>query len=258
MLDYEIAAALAEFFDYRDQRSFGPTHDVVGRLIAQAGFEAVDPRYKDADPNAGKKKRIREVLFYAATEEVDAGGRLVRSLLGAMRSCGSFRPGSDNYPGHEVVEALRQAFARQGFELDPEGNLHSTVIDDLEGAERTAALWAYVRRFRTGATDAPLTIGNSKDLTEAVARHVLNEVLGAYSTHMNFPDTLFLAFDRLGLGTPPSDVFDALDHDGWRAVEQALCVLGVAVNRLRNQQGTGHGRPEEPSVTIRQSRLVCQ
>jgi hypothetical protein len=44
------------------------------------------------------------------------------------------------------------------------------VREGLDGIELTDALWAYVRRIRTGADDAELVIGSAKNLEEATVR----------------------------------------------------------------------------------------
>jgi hypothetical protein len=41
-------------------------------------------------------------------------------------------------------------------------------------------------------------------------------------------------------------------------MDLALYDLACAVNRLRNRQGTGHGRPFEPTVTQAQARTAVQ
>lgn len=41
-------------------------------------------------------------------------------------------------------------------------------------------------------------------------------------------------------------------------LDLALYDLACAVNRLRNRQGTGHGRPFEPTVTQAQAKTAVQ
>jgi hypothetical protein len=175
-----------------------------------------------------------------------------------MRACGCFRPGSDHFPGAAVVQAAREAFAREGYELDSAGYARPALLEGLEGAQLTAALWAYVRRARAGATDAPLVVGTNKDLIEATARHVLVETTGAYQGAMSFPATLYQAFDRLGLTPAPPAVMQALGGDPRAQFQQALYLLACAVNWLRNAEGTGHGRPAPASVEGRDARLLSQ
>lgn len=249
MITYEVSSAVARFFD----AGLGPSHDELTRLIRRSGLQASDPRQHD--DVVGKMKRVRDVLTAAISIDAAAASSLMQSLLGAMRACGCFRPGADNYAGAETVAAAQEAFRREGFDLDDEGNLRPLVLDSLRGEDLTHALWSHVRRARVNASDAPLVLGTAKDLLEAVARHVLVETTGSYPPTQSVPMTLFQAFDRVGLSTPSLGLIDQLDQDPRRALHQVICLLGIAVNRLRNQMGTGHGRPHAPDATEVDSQL---
>lgn len=157
---------------------------------------------------------------------------------------------------------LAAAYERLGYVLDGTGGLRPLVLDNLTGTALTEALRAYVTRINLNPDDAALQVGSAKDLDEASARHVLLELTGEYPTAghaSSFPVTLARAFTALGLAPPPSV---QLDPDPHRAVQQSMFLLGVAVNRLRNQVGTGHGRPDASSktapLTPAESRLVAR
>jgi hypothetical protein len=96
------------------------------------------------------------------------------------------------------------------------------------GAGREAR--RYVRRIRSGSTDAALVTGSGKDLLEAVARQVLLDKTGSYDERMGFPGTLFQAFELKGLATPPgkllNEVEAQLDPDPRRRLTQTLYLLG--------------------------------
>jgi hypothetical protein len=247
----EIVAAVARFF--ADGR--GPSHDELGRAFRRVGLDAADPAV-DAVPGEpiGKVKRVRQVLSHAIDHDTAAGDRLVKFLLGSIKASGAFRPDSESYAGLETIQAARDAFRVQGFDLDPEGNLRQLAVESLEGAEANAVLNAYVRRANLGSEDAAQVVGTGKDLLEAAARHALVETSGWYSTTADFPTTLHQAFDRLGL-QPAHPLLKSLDTDPHKAFEQALYVLGNAVNRLRNAEGTGHGRPSAPTLEPDEARL---
>jgi hypothetical protein len=165
---------------------------------------------------------------------------------------------SDSYAGDDVIRAAREAFRSAGFDLDPEGNLRPAVLEGLDGAEMTDALRAYVRRARLGTSDAALVVGTGKDLLEATARHVLIEKTGSYPQGSHFPTTLYQAFERLGLCAASPDLQQKLASDSRCAVEQCLWLLGCAVNRLRNAEGTGHGRPSPTAVGDQEAELAVQ
>ncbi len=254
MLTDEIIGAIAHFFD----AGAGPSHDELGRMFRRAGLEAADPRLGPDGDTVGKTKRVREVLSYALDRDRAAGDRLTRALMGAIKAAGSFRPGAPIYAGEQVIQAARDAFHGAGYELDPEGNLRQSTLENLEGPELTDAIRAYVRRAQLGSEDAALLVGTGKDLLEATARHALIVATGSYPSGSDFPTTLYQAFDRLSLAVPPPDLAGKLDPDPGRAVEQCLWLLGVSVNRLRNAEGTGHGRPFPASVTDDQARTAIQ
>lgn len=250
MLSDELTILLPRFVDQR-----GPSHDELSRLIERAGLSAADPRGHDT--NVGKVKRVRAVLSHAIDREPAKGERFVKLYLEQIRAGGGFRLGSTECPGEETLAALRAAFRHRGFDLDPDGHLRPCLLENLDGTELTEALSAYVRRAQTGAGDAELVIGTAKNLEEATVRHVLKELTGEYPTAgraASFPMVLYDAFAALDFAVSTHQ----LDKDPYKALQQALFLLACAVNRLRNDRGDGHGRPEPSVATLLESRLSSQ
>lgn len=253
MISDEVTAALARFFD----GGLGPTHDELSRLIERAGLASSDPRRDD--PVAGKTKRVRAVLWYAAENDAEAGERLVAALIAALRASGSFRPNEPNYATAPAIGALQSAFDALGYLLTDDGLVQAKLMEGLEGSTLTGALRAYIRRARSAGDDAAQKIGSSKELCEATARHVVVERGGSYPTHGNFLTTLWQAFDALDLAKPPDEVTKAvLTGDAWSNIEQAAFLLACAINRFRNEEGTGHGRPHDCLATEEQSRIAAE
>ena len=245
MLSDEVATLLADFF----QGGAGPSHDELSRIFQRADLEHADP-----GTSVGKVKRVRQVCGDAIDQRNEAGTKLVKLLVDGIRARGGFRESSAGFAGEELVSGLRRALRHLGYDLDAEGHVRPRRLENLEGMELTEALWSYVRRARSGATDAELVIGTAKNLEEATARHVLKERAGSYPVRANFPLTLYQAFDRLGLhGTQVQ-----LDRDPFVNLEQAIFLLALAVNRLRNDRGDGHGRPEKSVATALEGRLSSQ
>jgi hypothetical protein len=207
----------------------------------------------------GKMKRVRAVLWYASANDQEAGEQLVNGLLSALRAAGSFRPGEDNhYATESVITALQGAFDALGYELTFDGILRAKTLEGLEGTELTEALEMYVKRSRAAGGDVGLAIGTAKDLTEATARHVLVETIGTYPAHGNFPATLWQAYECLGLAGPDTGAIKLLSGDSWECVEQAAFLLACAINRFRNEEGTGHGRPHAVLATEGQGRIALE
>lgn len=257
----ELGAVLGDFFEDGN----GPSHDQLDQAFARTGLSSGDPAPSGRTvlgAPLGKTKRIRQVLLYATDHAPAAGLKLAQLIVTLLRADGAFNPALEDYAGSNKVDRLREAFARAGFTLDPNGALRPVVIDNLTGTELTQALRSYVDRINLNPDDAPLQVGTGKELDEAAARHVLVERFGSYPTggHAgSFPVTLAQAFTTLGLAVGPPMQLDA---DPQRQVQQCLFLLGVAVNRLRNDVGTGHGRPGQSrsghSLTTSEARLVAR
>lgn len=255
----ELGAALGPFFDIPGS----PSHKQLRDAFTRHGLSNLDPAPEGKTPNGtplGKMNRIRHVFTAPAAHTMTAGLPLARELVALCRAHGGFNPSSESYAGSGKVTQLVQAFATLGFTLDPDGSLRPTVIDNLSGTELTAALRTYVDRINLNPDDAPLQLGTGKELDEAAARHVLKELVGDYSVSDNFPVTLTGAFTAIGMATPTE--LPKLDTDPHRAVHQCLFLLAIAVNRLRNDAGTGHGRPGQPRKTTAlnpaEARLVAR
>jgi hypothetical protein len=250
---YEIGATLGAFFG---SNGLGPSHDQLDRAFADTGLAKGDPRTTAGISNPSKMKRVREVFDYASDNDPAAGLRLAERLVALMRAKGCFRNKSEDYPGVEVISAAQRAFERIGYVLGADGSLHPTVIDQLSGKAMTAALLGYVRRINVAGSDAELKLGSSKDLVEAVARHVLTERGGGYNPHHNFATTLAGAFALLGMAVPIPN--SPPDSDPAKAIEQGLFDLAVRVNKFRNAQGTGHGRPAPATVANREADMAAR
>ena len=252
-LSDSIAIAVARLVDDARTERRDPSHSDIGDQIQRAGLGTADPLARGQ--HVGKAKRVRAVLLWAIEHDPSSGGRLVAGLVDHIRGCGGFRGDSPNFVGEEAWRDAADALRAEGYELSSNGDLRPVVLDSLAGRELTDALAAYVRRARQGASDAALVTGTGKDLVEAVAGHVLVE-RGGQRPRTTFPALLGQAFVAVELATPedgagrggqPKDQLD-------RALYEAAC----AVNRMRNADGTGHGRPWPPSLTEEEARFATQ
>jgi hypothetical protein len=257
----ELGSVIGDFFE----AGSGPSHDQLDQAFARAGLNVGDPApggTTPAGPPMGKTKRVRAVFVYATDHAPDAGLKLATQLVALLRANGMFSGALEGYAGAEKIQRLRESFERIGLELDGSGALRQKVIDNLSGTALTDALRSYVNRINLNPDDAALLVGTGKELDEATARHVLEQKVGTYPAGgpgSNFPYTLTQAFTVLGLETPPAI---QLHPDPHRAVQQCLLQLAIEVNRLRNDAGTGHGRPSGPRRTAplspAEGRLVAR
>lgn len=249
-----IIAAISRLVNDAQVDTREPSHSDIEFEIKRTDLLQGDP--KTHGQTVGKAKRVRSTLSWALENHPERGAKLVANLISHLKGCGGFRETSPNFVGKEEIQNAIAAFKTEGFELTPEGELFPLLLDNLEGAELTDALAAYVRRAKHGLEDAALVTGTGKDLLEATATHILVEKYGSYNVSANFPGLLGQAFVALGFATPQDPV--QTGELAQRRVERALFNVACAVNALRNKEGTGHGRPWLPNVTIDQAKLAIQ
>ncbi len=252
--DSTVAVVSRMVDDHAAAEKREPTHSQLESLIERAGLADYDPGRERGRP-IGKEKRARAVLNAALSTDEGAGGRLQGLIIAEIRGCGGFRPGSPNFIGRSVIEDAQSVFAAEGWALESDGEFRPIILDRFDGLEARATLRSYVRRIRQGSADDALVVGTSKDLLECAAAHVVVERFGAYSARDDFPTLLGQAFVAVGFATPADGVLP--DEPARRRVERSMYELGCAVNKLRNKEGVGHGRPFLPSVSAREARRAA-
>lgn len=252
----EIIAAVAQIVD--DANSDGkyrePTHSDIEFYVKRCRLEGADPKLQGQ--TVGKEKRVRATLSWALDNNPEAGSRLIEQLLAKVRAVGGFREASQNFVGSEAIRNAAAAFDSEGFYLSLDGEIRPKVLDSLRGAEMTSALTAYARRAQKGVQDAALLAGTGKDLLEATAAHVLQTKTGSYPTHTNFQGLLGQAFIALDLAVP--EMPPQPGEPATKEVERLLFQTACAVNRLRNREGTGHGRPWLPKLSQAEARVAVE
>jgi len=249
-----IIIAVARLVDDALSGTREPSHSDIEFQINRTQLQNGDP--KASGQVVGKAKRIRGTLMWAMQNEPEAGELLVSNLISLIKGCGGFRPESPNYVGSDCIANAADAFRTEGYELAIDGELMPLVLRNLSGIELTKALESYIRRAQRGIKDAALVTGTGKDLLEAVAAHILQDRYGTYSTADNFPTLLGQAFVAVDLATSQDKPIPG--ESPQKSVERAMFELGLAINRLRNREGTGHGRPWLPSVSESEARIALE
>lgn len=250
-----IVAAVSKMVDDSQAGSYRePSHSDLDFYIARAKLSDADP--KAQGQSVGKAKRVRAVLSWAIDNDQVAGGKLVEALISKIRASGGFRETSENYIGNEVIVRAIEAFDSEGFVLSQDGTLRAMNLQSLSGRELTDALRGYARRATRGAEDAALLSGTGKDLLEATAAHVITVKYGAYPQQANFPTLLGQAFLTLGLATPEDS--PSSSEAPHRVMERGMYQSAVGVNRLRNKEGTGHGRPWAPGISDAEAQAAIE
>lgn len=253
-LNDAIAVAISKMVDDSQTETREPSHYDIECEFTKAGLNNADP--KVAGKTVGKAKRVRAVLTWAIDNKPSSGEKLVYLLLSLVKSLGGFRTNSANYIGSEAIENLKTVFKSEGFVLVSDGTINKVILENLSEIETYQVLSAYAKRAVKGADDAALVVGTSKDLMEAVAAFVLQKKWGNYPSQSNFPTLLGQAFTALGLATPqeaqqPNEV-------AQKRVERALYELACSINKLRNKEGSGHGRPFPTTVSDSEAKMAIE
>lgn len=253
-LNDTIAYALARLVDDAQSERRDPSHSDIEFQIDKASLSNGDPN-KEGLP-VGKAKRVRATLSWALEYAPESGEKFVVGLLSHIRACGGFRNTSSNYVGKEAIENLAKVLKDEGILLSEDGSLSLVALESFSGRRLTKALRSYVNRAKRGIEDGALAVGTSKDLMEAVAAHVLQELWGSYPTRDNFPTLLGQAFVALKMATPESPPVQG-EHPRFK-LERSMYEMACAINSLRNKQGTGHGRPWLPDVTDSEAKAAVE
>lgn len=238
-LNDSVAYAIARLVDDAQKDRRDPSHSEIEFQVRKFGLTEGDPN-KDGQP-VGKAKRVRAILNWGIENKIQSTEQFSAGLIALLRACGGFRPESPNYVGKDEILNLADSLKSVGVSLGLDGSIAPLALDGLTGKELTLALALYVNRAKKGIEDAALLVGTSKDLMEAVAAHVLQELWGFYPSQDNFPTLLGQAFTALGFATTVKP--EVQGEHPRAAMERRMYELACSINKLRNKQGTGHGRP---------------
>ena len=245
----EIAGALGRFFF----GGSGPSHTTLTDVFSRAGYADDDP-YVPADGTPNKERRVQTVVRAAIRRPVGAR-KLTDGLLTALRLHGSFKEEP------QLVETLQVAFRRQGWTVSDEGLLSVIGQIDLETGGREA-LDEQIARLRRATDDPGQALGSAKDLLEAVAKFVLEEL--SWPQDGDFGQLWYLARDRLGIH-PKQMTLTGPGSEQVKKILGATWTVAEQVNELRNLQGAGHGRtlptgvaPEMALLVVREACSVAQ
>ncbi|MDE9364741.1 abortive infection family protein [Luteipulveratus sp. YIM 133132] len=245
-LTSDIIAALAMFF----HGGLGPSHTVVSRVITGTGY-GDDYMYDRDVQGPNKEQRVLKALGTARREPARARD-LVDELLSALRVAGMVGGEASG----ENVDRLRRALASAGWYLTDDGHLQPFGEVDLDTGGRPA-LEEQVERLRRSATDPALLIGTAKELLESVSKFVLEELGMPVNDKMDYNQLWHLARERLNV--LPQQVDPNLPGvDAIRAIHQSTWNIADQANKLRNLQGTGHGRTLPTGVSEDLAMLVVR
>lgn len=246
--------AISKLIDDAQVESREPTHYDLETQIKRANLLAADP--KAQGHTFGKAKRIRSILNWAIENETPKGSKLIGLILSQVRAVGGFRPTSPNYVGSEKILNAVAAFDVENFLLTENGEIGPKVLETLSGRHLTDALKKYAERAKKGSEDAALLSGTGKDLIEATAKHIIQTKFGGLQGNSNFPTLLGQAYAALQMSTPEDP--KAPNEPAIKDYERAIFNMAIMINRVRNKEGTGHGRLCITELSENESHSIIQ
>ncbi|MFK5949467.1 MAG: abortive infection family protein [Methylococcales bacterium] len=233
-----IIISISKLIDDAQVESREPTHYDLETQVKKAGLIDADP--KAQGHTFGKAKRIRAILNWAIENDMRSGSVLIGLIISQIRAVGGFRETSPNYVGSEQISNAISAFDIENYILSENGEVHPKVLETLSGKHLTEALKKYAERAKNGSEDAALLSGTGKDLIEATAKHIIQIKFGGLQGNSNFPTLLGQAYAALQMATPENE--KELNEPAIKDYERAIFNMAIMINRVRNKEGTGHGR----------------
>lgn len=249
-----IIIAISKLIDDAQVDSREPTHYDLETQIKKAELIAVDP--KAQGHTFGKAKRIRAILNWAIDNDTQKGSVLISLILSQVRAVGGFRESSPNFVGTEQIQNSISAFETENFVLLENGEIQPKVLETLSGKHLTEALKKYAERAKQGSEDAALLSGTGKDLIEATAKHIIQTKFGGLQGNANFPTLLGQTYAALKMSTPEDTKVP--NEPAIKDYERAIFNLAIMINRVRNKEGTGHGRLCITELSDNESHSIIQ
>lgn len=244
----EIAGALGAFF----HGGTGPSHAAISGVLLRAGYSQGDGYVAGRAENPNKEQRVQSAVR-RAVRRPERARDLTEGILTQLRLHGCFRA-ETNFVSQ--VSTLRSALRRSGYSLSEDGTLLTLGAIDLLTGNRSA-LDEQIDRLRRSTDDPAQLVGSAKDLLEAVAKFVLEELSFPVSRSADFGHLWYLARERLAVR--PEDVAAGqTGSDEVRKILGASWTIAEQVNSLRNLMGTGHGRTLPTALSADAALLVVR
>lgn len=243
----EIAGALGRYF----HGGAGPSHSALSGVFLRAGYTYDDP-YNPIEQQPNKQIRVQTVVR-AAIRRPAGARKMVDGLLTELRVGGWFNASHPSYDA-DLFRTAQAAFRRAGWAMSDDGVLTALGQIDLETGGRDA-LDEQIERLRRGTDDPGQLLGSAKDLLEAVAKFVLEEL--EWPQDGDFNTLWYLARERLGVH-PKQMTLAGPGAEQVRKILGATWTIAEQVNALRNLQGAGHGRTLPTGVTPDMALLVVR
>ncbi|GHD13183.1 abortive infection family protein [Zhihengliuella salsuginis] len=242
---WAVEAAFADIFAAESP----PTHSDMDIAFRRAGV--LSPREEESR-SISKPKRIMNAFSQVVG---DADGRveaLIGALANALATKRIFESSDTGTQG--MVAELRTQLAKVGWEVGDTGDLSSRGEIDVQTGGREA-MEKQIQRLRKSGDDISLMLGAAKDALEAAAKFVLVERHQTCRPDESVEALVRRAMTHAGISTRPADV----DNEASKALatlNQAVPKIAEAVRKVRNDQGSGHGRTEMASMSMPEATFI--
>ena len=235
----EIASTLAAFVS-----GGGPTHSNLTQVFERTGYGSAAPyNSRSTNQQLNKVDRVR-LTIQAAIEDPTRAHELIEGLLSEYRACSLFNTMEDQQKEGKRLERYRlakQAFMRSGWELTESGEIFPAGVISLVATEGRPAINEQLERLRRGLDDPALMLGIAKEMLESTAKYVCKAFSVPYRMNTSFDELWHLARERLGI-LPEQVEQSQPGAKELREILQSSWSIARMTNKLRNDEGTGHGR----------------
>lgn len=239
----EVVAAVASFFNNSD----GPKHSSIGQALAGAGLsDGYDPL---------KKNRNKQQRVISAFDEVEPENcvSLMEGLLKALYEDGFIF--TESAPSERETQ-LKRALASQELCLTEDASLVGLAEPQMNSGGRPN-LQRYVERLRSCQGDVEQSLGCARELLEATAKAVIEELAPPVDCKKNFNQNLTKARELLKILPARGE-----QNEPWQksiqTIHQSLWNIAESIRDLRNSEGPAHGSSDQSRVPLEMARFVAR
>lgn len=230
---WTVAAAFADIFGTESP----PTHADMDVAFRRARVSSPQSPPGTGINSISKARRINNA--FDAAEDAQING-LIRALTMSLMTKGVFSRATHSPDLQQMLAELRRSLAHVGWELSETGTLAPLGIIDVQAGGREA-LELQLKRLRNSGDDISLMLGAAKDSLEAAAKFVLEERQQSYQADESLEALVNRAMKLAGISTRPADVTSEASK-ALATLNQSVPKIAEAVRKVRNDQGSGHGR----------------
>lgn len=244
---WTVAAAFADIFGTESP----PTHGDMDVAFRRAGVSSPQSPPGTGINSIPKARRITHAFDVAEDDQLDG---LIRALTMSLMTKGIFSKATYSSDLQQMLAELRRSLANVGWELDETGTLLPLGIIDAQAGGREA-LELQLKRLRSSGDDISLMLGAAKDSLEAAAKFVLIERQQSYQPDESLEALVNRAMKLAGISTRPADVTSEASK-ALATLNQSVPKIAEAVRKVRNDQGSGHGRTVVPTMSKSEAAFI--